>query len=329
MPVPSSANAVISLQLDDQFSKEFSELLAENSRQLQEMNEMLAKPFLPALSSKSPDTSLNGFRAVGLDPFTDVSDKAGDPIRIERELQNQTSENSLESLTRRIEATLRAAEIRKQAKLDRELEKQQNQELLAQDERRLDTVQKMAQAQAGINDQTQQALEMNKSLAELSEQFKDWEVDIKITGQEVLREDAEALRQEMRDFFAEPIYQEVRFKDSRGDLSGLIDLEASTAEFRDSTPKQTSFEPTIATASKLASGSDYIPYDGYPAILHRGEAVLPAHAAELYRRGSSGGAVVVENFNVHISGEQSSPRDLARAVLRELPRARESLGIDF
>jgi phage-related protein len=45
-----------------------------------------------------------------------------------------------------------------------------------------------------------------------------------------------------------------------------------------------------------AIGADYIPYNGYPAILHRGEAVLTAREADEWRRGQGKGAGVVNNF---------------------------------
>lgn len=41
--------------------------------------------------------------------------------------------------------------------------------------------------------------------------------------------------------------------------------------------------------SYRAGGLDYVPYNGYPSILHRGEAVLTAGEADDWRRGRSGG----------------------------------------
>ena len=45
----------------------------------------------------------------------------------------------------------------------------------------------------------------------------------------------------------------------------------------------------------FAIGNDYIPYNGYPAILHRGEAVLTAREADGWRRGgvSGGGSIQI------------------------------------
>lgn len=46
-----------------------------------------------------------------------------------------------------------------------------------------------------------------------------------------------------------------------------------------------------------AIGNDYVPYNGYPAILHRGEAVLTAREAEDWRQGNNGrGVQMVNNF---------------------------------
>lgn len=47
----------------------------------------------------------------------------------------------------------------------------------------------------------------------------------------------------------------------------------------------------------FAIGNDYVPYNGYPAILHRGEAVLTAREAEDWRQGNNGrGVQMVNNF---------------------------------
>ena len=43
------------------------------------------------------------------------------------------------------------------------------------------------------------------------------------------------------------------------------------------------------TGGSFAIGNDYIPYDNYPANLHKGEAVLTAREAEQYRQGKLGG----------------------------------------
>ncbi len=45
-----------------------------------------------------------------------------------------------------------------------------------------------------------------------------------------------------------------------------------------------------------AIGLDYVPFNGYPAILHRGESVLTAREAEEWRRGRGNGSGVVNNF---------------------------------
>lgn len=49
--------------------------------------------------------------------------------------------------------------------------------------------------------------------------------------------------------------------------------------------------PAGHSGTSHAIGADYVPYNGYPAILHRGEAVLTAREADAWRRGNSGNAV--------------------------------------
>ena len=45
-----------------------------------------------------------------------------------------------------------------------------------------------------------------------------------------------------------------------------------------------------AHAFPQAKGNDYVPYDNYPSLLHRGEMVLTASEANRYRSGSGGGS---------------------------------------
>lgn len=59
---------------------------------------------------------------------------------------------------------------------------------------------------------------------------------------------------------------------------------------------------------RLASGLDYVPYDEYPALLHRGEMVLNAQRAEAMRStGADGPITVTVNATV---GRVATPEDL-------------------
>ena len=67
---------------------------------------------------------------------------------------------------------------------------------------------------------------------------------------------------------------------------------------------------------KFAIGNDYVPYDNYPALLHRGEAVLTAREAAAWRRGMTGGQIV-NNFS--FNGVSQSDLDyIVGYVNREL-----------
>lgn len=56
-----------------------------------------------------------------------------------------------------------------------------------------------------------------------------------------------------------------------------------------------------ANGHSFAKGLDYVPYDGFPAILHKREAVLTATQADAWRSGSMGGADV-SRLEAAISG---------------------------
>lgn len=64
-------------------------------------------------------------------------------------------------------------------------------------------------------------------------------------------------------------------------------------------------------------GTDYVPRT-MPAILHRGEAVLPAPQAERYRRGEGGISVNIESMNV--AGGSAGARQFVRQIEEELGR---------
>lgn len=71
-----------------------------------------------------------------------------------------------------------------------------------------------------------------------------------------------------------------------------------------------------------AGGLDYVPYNGYPAILHSGEAVLTAEEADDWRRGQAsqiGGGIVI---NQYITAVPQTPAELAAAAQAYFEQAR-------
>lgn len=70
----------------------------------------------------------------------------------------------------------------------------------------------------------------------------------------------------------------------------------------------------VAFGPQKAIGMDYIPYNGMPAVLHRGEAILTSYEADQWRRGRSGGngqgITIVQN----ISATPQTPAEIAAAT---------------
>ncbi len=73
-----------------------------------------------------------------------------------------------------------------------------------------------------------------------------------------------------------------------------------------------------------ASGLDYVPFNDYPANLHRGEAVLSAEENKQYQKGKFGGGLHIENFNYH--SPRGNVKEDAKAILEELARLIELEG---
>lgn len=71
-----------------------------------------------------------------------------------------------------------------------------------------------------------------------------------------------------------------------------------------------------------AGGLDYVPYDGYPAILHRGESVLTKSEAEGWRRGDNGGNAAGITIVQNIQSVPQTPVELASATAAYFETAR-------
>ena len=72
-----------------------------------------------------------------------------------------------------------------------------------------------------------------------------------------------------------------------------------------------------AGAGSFATGLDYVPYDEFPAILHKGEAVLTADEANVWRNGGKGMTI-----NQYIQSVPQTPVQLAAATAAQFEMAR-------
>lgn len=75
---------------------------------------------------------------------------------------------------------------------------------------------------------------------------------------------------------------------------------------------------TSHKSGSFASGLDYVPFDGYVSMLHKGEAVLTANQAKKWRAGADGGVTIVQNIN----SVPQTPVQLAAATAAYFERAR-------
>lgn len=76
----------------------------------------------------------------------------------------------------------------------------------------------------------------------------------------------------------------------------------------------------IMEAQPRAAGLMHVPYDNYPALLHQGEAVLPASAAGAYREGKTGNTQPQINLNVYVSGIGRDTKELTDSIMRAAVR---------
>ena len=73
--------------------------------------------------------------------------------------------------------------------------------------------------------------------------------------------------------------------------------------------------------SGFAKGLDFVPYNGFPALLHEGEAVLTASEADAWRKGN-GGAGNGVTINQYINAPAQTPVQLASATAAYFEQAR-------
>lgn len=71
-----------------------------------------------------------------------------------------------------------------------------------------------------------------------------------------------------------------------------------------------------------AIGMDYVPYNGMPAILHRGEAILNSYEADHWRRGRSGGEGQGITIVQNIQAVPQTPVQMAEATAAYFEQAR-------
>ena len=116
------------------------------------------------------------------------------------------------------------------------------------------------------------------------------------------------------------------------DSAGMSAVESFIAGMRSKLPAVRTAAQAIADeaengmnggggGSPRAGGLDYVPYDGYPAILHRGESVLTKAEAEEWRTGGGGntaGITIVQN----IQSVPQTPVELAAATAAYFETAR-------
>ena len=82
--------------------------------------------------------------------------------------------------------------------------------------------------------------------------------------------------------------------------------------------------PIDTDGTPHATGLNYVPFDGYPAILHRGEAVLTSAEARVWRKGGSATPAMAGGItiNQYIQSVPQTPVDLANATEAYFEQAR-------
>ena len=136
-------------------------------------------------------------------------------------------------------------------------------------------------------------------ISRFAQAWKDKKDDLKEIGSQIVDSIVSGLKdagQKIKDWFS-------------GTLSGLRANISVSGEGANST----------VSATAAATGLPYVPYDNYPAILHRGEQVLTAAEAAAYRSGAAGSSRTEVTVNVYPQTlDESETQRLVQLVNEEL-----------
>lgn len=97
------------------------------------------------------------------------------------------------------------------------------------------------------------------------------------------------------------------------------------AEKFNASPREVTVASSAATVKGHAAGLRYVPYDNYPALLHRGEAVLPRREADKYRAGA-GSVTVAKLADTIIVREEADIDRIVKTLERKLRLAAANRG---
>ena len=90
-----------------------------------------------------------------------------------------------------------------------------------------------------------------------------------------------------------------------------------------SSKKKNTYRP-IAGQRAHNGGLDYVPYDSYPALLHKGETVLPREEANNRRNGRGGGITIAKLADQIIIREDADIDRITDGIVRKLISAGEA-----
>ena len=153
----------------------------------------------------------------------------------------------------------------------------------------------------------------------------DTDVSCEQAGQDVVDRTASAIQERVStagfDSAGKSAMQ--RFIDGMNNMRGaVLGTATSIARAAANAMSSASYSVGVSGGRGHAGGLDYVPYNGYPAVLHRGEAVLTSREADDWRRGNdpanTSGITIIQN----IQSVPQTPVELAAATAAYFEQAR-------
>lgn len=105
-------------------------------------------------------------------------------------------------------------------------------------------------------------------------------------------------------------------------ISGMNSRKSAAVSTASSIGSSSASALNSSSGRYSAGGLDYVPYNGYPAILHSGEAVLTASEADDWRRGQTPQDRAGIVINQYITAVPQTPAELAAAAQAYFEQAR-------
>ena len=259
----------------------------------------------------------------------------------EKQLLSESRQDEQEALRQQMEDVRAQAEAKK-ASLQEELEAKQ----YMLEQQRAQEIEHLNAVVALMQQQVEKKEELEKIQTEIVEKEKQLQTaNISAETKKQVTIDLAALKEKEKNLIGSidadkrtlenftPKIKDISNQYGQAFLTGFTSTESAIYAYVDRVSDYMRAQVAAAAAAAMneadgshAKGLNYVPFDGYKAILHEGEAVLTKAEARDYRQGNSGKGTAQINVTQHIYSPTPDARSEQRQAAREFKRLAVQMG---